>query len=46
MPLLDLFAYDFMQRSLLAAAMVGGLCSLIGVFVVLRGHSPVWHWPI
>ena len=26
-----------MQRSLLAAAMVGGLCSIIGVFVVLRG---------
>jgi ABC-type Mn2+/Zn2+ transport system permease subunit len=34
---LELFTYDFMQRSLLAAAMVGGLCSLIGVFVVLRG---------
>jgi len=34
---LDLLTYDFMQRSLLAAAMVGGLCSLIGVFVVLRG---------
>lgn len=33
----DLLAYDFMQRSLLAAAMVGGLCSVIGVFVVLRG---------
>lgn len=35
--MLDLFTYDFMQRSLLAAAMVGGLCSVIGVFVVLRG---------
>jgi ABC-type Mn2+/Zn2+ transport system permease subunit len=35
--MLDLFTYDFMQRSLLAAAMVGGLCSIIGVFVVLRG---------
>jgi ABC-type Mn2+/Zn2+ transport system permease subunit len=34
---LDLLTYDFMQRSLLAAAMVGGLCSLVGVFVVLRG---------
>jgi len=33
----DLFTYDFMQRSLLAAAMVGALCSLTGVFVVLRG---------
>jgi manganese/iron transport system permease protein len=37
MPVLELLTYDFMQRSLLAAAMVGGLCSLIGVFVVLRG---------
>ncbi|MBH0199997.1 MAG: metal ABC transporter permease [Nitrospira sp.] len=35
--MVDLFTYDFMQRSLLAAAMVGGLCSVIGVFVVLRG---------
>lgn len=35
--MLELFTYDFMQRSLLAAAMVGGLCSVIGVFVVLRG---------
>ncbi len=33
----ELFTYDFMQRSLIAAAMVGGLCSVIGVFVVLRG---------
>ena len=35
--MLELLSYDFMQRSLLAAAMVGGLCSVIGVFVVLRG---------
>ena len=35
--MLELFTYDFMQRSLLAAAIVGGLCSVIGVFVVLRG---------
>ena len=33
----ELLTYDFIQRSLLAAAMVGGLCSVIGVFVVLRG---------
>ncbi|HXV68470.1 MAG TPA: metal ABC transporter permease [Nitrospira sp.] len=37
--MLELFTYDFMQRSLFAAAMVGGLCSIIGVFVVLRGLS-------
>src|SRR4029078_3703205 len=35
--MVELLNYDFMQRSLLAAAMVGGLCSVIGVFVVLRG---------
>ena len=35
--MLELLTYDFMQRSLLAAAMVGGLCSVVGVFVVLRG---------
>ncbi len=35
----ELLAYDFMQRSLLAAGVVGGLCSFIGVFVVLRGLS-------
>ena len=35
--MLELLTYDFMQRSLIAAAMVGGLCSVIGVFVVLRG---------
>lgn len=35
--MLELLAYDFMQRSLMAAALVGALCSVIGVFVVLRG---------
>ncbi|HEY5627151.1 MAG TPA: metal ABC transporter permease [Nitrospira sp.] len=35
--MIELLTYDFMQRSLIAAAMVGGLCSAIGVFVVLRG---------
>ena len=35
--MLELLAYDFMQRSLLAAALVGAVCSVIGVFVVLRG---------
>jgi ABC-type Mn2+/Zn2+ transport system permease subunit len=35
--MLELFTYDFMQRSLLAAGLVGALCSTIGVFVVLRG---------
>src|SRR5574342_1099001 len=35
--MMDLLAYDFMQRSLAAAMLVGAVCSAIGVFVVLRG---------
>ncbi len=35
--MLEMLSYDFMQRSLLAAGLVGALCSVIGVFVVLRG---------
>jgi ABC-type Mn2+/Zn2+ transport system permease subunit len=35
--MVEFLSYDFMQRSLLAAALVGALCSVIGVFVVLRG---------
>lgn len=35
--MIEMLSYDFMQRSLLAAAMVGAVCSVIGVFVVLRG---------
>ena len=35
--MIEMLAYDFMQRSLLAAVLVGAVCSLIGVFVVLRG---------
>lgn len=35
--MLEMLSYDFMQRSLLAAALVGAACSAIGVFVVLRG---------
>ncbi|TAJ09975.1 MAG: metal ABC transporter permease [Nitrospirae bacterium] len=35
--MIEMLTYDFMQRSLLAAALVGAVCSVIGVFVVLRG---------
>src|SRR5581483_7112151 len=35
--MLELLSYDFMQRALLAAVLVGALCSVVGVFVVLRG---------
>lgn len=33
----DLLTYGFLQRALVAAALTGGLCAAIGVFVVLRG---------
>jgi ABC-type Mn2+/Zn2+ transport system permease subunit len=37
--MLELLSYDFIQRSIGAAALVGAVCSVIGVFVVLRGLS-------
>ncbi|MDH7602087.1 MAG: metal ABC transporter permease [Armatimonadota bacterium] len=33
----DLVAYGYMQRALLAAVLIGGVCAVIGVYVVLRG---------
>lgn len=35
--------YEFFQRGLIAATMVGGLCGLIGVYVVLRKMSYIGH---
>lgn len=35
----DFFAFAFMQRALLAAVLIGVLCSVIGVFVVVKGFS-------
>jgi ABC-type Mn2+/Zn2+ transport system permease subunit len=37
--LLAPFAYDFMQRAFIAALIVGGLCSTMGTYVVLRKLS-------
>ena len=37
--LLAPFQYDFMQRALVAAVVVGGLCSTLGTFVILRKLS-------
>ncbi len=31
------FQYDWMQRTVLAAVLIGVICSLIGVFIILRG---------
>lgn len=37
--MLDVLGYTFMQRALVAGVLVGGLCAVIGVYVVLRGLS-------
>ncbi|MGQ9778993.1 MAG: metal ABC transporter permease [Bacillota bacterium] len=37
--MLEFLSYAFVRRGLLAAVAVGGTCSLLGVFVVLRGMS-------
>ncbi|MBI3358140.1 MAG: metal ABC transporter permease [Nitrospirae bacterium] len=35
--MLEILSYGFMQRAFLASALIGVVCSLIGVFVVLKG---------
>jgi manganese/iron transport system permease protein/iron/zinc/copper transport system permease protein len=37
------FAYEFFQRGIVAATMVGALCGLMGVYVVLRRMSYIGH---
>lgn len=37
--LLEPLSYPFMQRGLLAAALVGVVCALVGTYVVLRGMA-------
>ena len=37
------FAYQFFIRGLLAATLVGGLCGLIGVYIVLRRMAYIGH---
>lgn len=37
--LLDPLAYPFMVRALLAAVLVGGVCALVGSYVVVRGMA-------
>ena len=37
--MVDLLTFGFMQRALTASVIIGALCSIIGVFVVLRGLS-------
>jgi manganese/iron transport system permease protein len=35
--------YEFFQHGLIAAVLIGGLCGLIGVYIVLRGMSYIGH---
>lgn len=41
--LLEPFQFEFFRNGFIAALMVGGLCGLIGVYVVLRGMSYIGH---
>jgi ABC-type Mn2+/Zn2+ transport system permease subunit len=35
----ELLGFAFMQRALLAGALIGTVCAIIGVYVVLKGLS-------
>jgi manganese/iron transport system permease protein/iron/zinc/copper transport system permease protein len=41
--LLEPFQFEFFRNGTLAAIMVGGLCGLLGVYIVLRGMSYIGH---
>ena len=41
--LLAPFQFEFFRNGTLAAVLVGGLCGLIGVYIVLRGMSYIGH---
>ncbi len=41
--LLKPFEFEFFRNGTLAAVLVGGLCGLIGVYIVLRGMSYIGH---
>ena len=41
--LLEPFEFAFFRHSLVVATLAGGLCGLVGVFVVLRGMSYIGH---
>lgn len=41
--LLEPLQYEFFRRSMLAAALTGTLCGMVGVYIVLRGLSYIGH---
>jgi manganese/iron transport system permease protein/iron/zinc/copper transport system permease protein len=41
--MLEPFQFEFFRNGTIAAVLVGGLCGLIGVYIVLRGMSYIGH---
>src|SRR3954468_2275998 len=41
--LIEPFHFEFFTRGLIAAVLAGGLCGLVGVYVVLRRMSYIGH---
>jgi manganese/iron transport system permease protein/iron/zinc/copper transport system permease protein len=41
--LIEPFTYSFFGRGMLASALAGGLCGLLGVYITLRGMSYIGH---
>jgi ABC-type Mn2+/Zn2+ transport system permease subunit len=41
--LLEPFKYEFFRNGSMAAILIGGLCGLMGVYIVLRGMSYIGH---
>lgn len=40
---MDPFAYEFFRNALFSSTLIGGLCGLVGVFVILRRMSYIGH---
>ena len=41
--LLKPFQYEFFTRGIIASVLVGGVCGLLGVYIILRGMSYIGH---
>lgn len=41
--LLTPFQYEFFTRGIIASILVGGVCGLLGVYIILRGMSYIGH---
>ena len=41
--LLQPFQYEFFRSAIIVSILVGGVCGLLGVYIVLRGMSYIGH---